>query len=150
MQMKAVVGSNRLTKINVDKLTYTSSAEDRILLPYCGELTCEMHERAYIISMCSSPIEESMSVDFVPYERVVKSVRVNLCFNVGLRVCGTIAHLVVESFTGKTAEDKFVVRLHDDTLEQILDRYFNGDTGLTREHEDLYHSRFLKWKSRRE
>lgn len=144
MQTRILVGEV-LTNIEVDKLFFTSSAEDKILLPYCGELADEMLERAYIISLESSGYN---MVDFPEYEQVVKNAFVRFCFHVGSRVCGVVAHLYVEPPNGKIIENKFVVRLLDDVIEPVLERFFCGTTGLCREYEDLYRSNFLLWKTR--
>lgn len=145
MQMRILVG-DMLTSIDVDKLVFTSSAEDKILLPYLGELTDEMLERAYILSSGSSYLGGD---DFIQYEQLVKNAFVKFCFNIGTRVCGVVAHLYVEPHNGDTIENKFVVRLLDDIMEPVLDRFFGGATGLAKEYEDFYYANFLSWKSKR-
>lgn len=134
-----------MPQINVDELELVSSTEDRILFPYVGELTDELMEQAYIIAMRNSLFSD---VSELPqYEQVVKAVQTKFYFGFGKRTCGVVVHLQVEPVCGKAEENKFVIRLSDSVIEQIMERYFCGNTGLSKEYEDLYRTRYLKWRA---
>ncbi|MDR1132039.1 MAG: hypothetical protein LBL15_06445 [Oscillospiraceae bacterium] len=148
LQTKDLVG-RMPTKIDASRLTLASSAKDKILLPYYGELTTDMLEHAYMISMRSPPPNEKVGDDFIPYERVVKNVRVNICFHLGTRVYGAIAHLFITPVYGKPVKNKLIIKLDNGLFEQILEQYFNNSTGLTQDYENMYRSRFLKWKAKK-